>query len=182
MVVASSREQRWSEGKSSWALLMAELHNAARICDTFGQMSLHADDSSRALEAPSEEVHRPECSRETRLDYWTFFAAAMLTILSLLCLYLGSGHVCLRAIVLCGLCDWGVGLAWVCSMCDRCGCDVDGRESGAGCLRAASGPVGVSCKWTFREIWKSRLEQAKPFLCARKVDRATHRECCAYCD
>ena len=31
-----------------------------------------------------------------------------------------------------------------------------GCEIGAGCLRAAPGPIGVSRKRTFREVWKSR--------------------------
>jgi len=31
-----------------------------------------------------------------------------------------------------------------------------GFEIGAGCLRAAPGPIGVSRKRTFREVWKSR--------------------------
>ena len=41
-------------------------------------------------------------------------AAAMLAMLSLSCWHLASGHACLRAILPCGLGDWGLGLVWGC--------------------------------------------------------------------
>ena len=45
----------------------------------------------------------------------------------------------------------------------------NGCESGAGCLCAASGPIGVSRKLSFLEVWKSRSLAGKLLsLCTKR--------------
>ena len=65
----------------------------------------HYPSLARPLSMPKMLFSRfPTCLR----------AAAMLAMLSLSCRHLASGHACVRAILLCGLGDWGLGLVWGC--------------------------------------------------------------------
>ena len=98
-------------------------------------------------------------------------AAAILAMFLLLRLHLASGHARLRAIVLCGLCDWGsvvvnqvaATLQCVAGNSAKCALTVCGLRPDPSEFRVRRHCVRFA---------SPAPDRAKPFLCARKVECA----------